>query len=198
MSVGGPHRANGSRVIQGHADVEPGRLPHAVLGAGRDGRDGLRRPRLRAGPEDLLRCGKRPGLINPVINEGGAGEMVERRDWNGQLLWRFSYNSPTHRMHHDVEPMPNGNVLIIAWELKTMAEAAAAGRDTSGFADNSVWPDHIIEVEPVGLDSGTIVWEWHAWDHLVQDHDDTKDNFGVIADNPYYNSLISSVTRIIM
>ena len=24
------------------------------------------------------------------------------------------------------------------------------------------------------------VWEWHAWDHLVQDLDASKDNFGVV------------------
>ena len=27
-----------------------------------------------------------------------------------------------------------------------------------------------------------VVWEWHAWDHLVQDYDATKDNFGVVSD----------------
>lgn len=133
---------------------------------------------------DIIRCGKRPGNINPVIAEGGAGEVVEKRDWSGQLLWRYTYNSPTYRMHHDIAPMPNGNVLILAWELKTMAEAVAAGKDTTGYEDPSIWPDHVVEVEPIGLDSGNIVWEWHAWDHLIQKFDSTKANYGITSDHP--------------
>ena len=144
---------------------------------------------------DLLRCGKRQGVVNPIINEGGAGEVVERRDWNGNLLWRFTYNSPTYRLHHDIQPLPNGNVLMIAWELKTMAEAVAAGKDTAGFQETSVWPDKIIEVEPIGLDSGNIVWEWHAWDHLIQNFDPTKANYGAVEDHPELINLNYGVTE---
>ena len=45
-------------------------------------------------------------------------------------------------------------------------------------------PDHVIEVQPTGAGTGTIVWEWHIWDHLIQDFDTTKANFGVVGDNP--------------
>ena len=107
---------------------------------------------------DVVRCGRRPGILNPAMERGGAGEMVDRRDWNGQLIWRYTYNDALHRMHHDVAMLPNGNVLILAWELKTAAEAAQAGRDTIGSGGATVWPDHIIEVEPLGIDSGNVVW----------------------------------------
>lgn len=133
---------------------------------------------------DVVRCGKQDGTVNPVINAGGAGEMVDRRDWNGQLIWRYTYNSPTYRMHHDVEVLPNGNVLILAWELISMPDMVQAGKDTSNYQFSNIWPDMVIEVEPLGIDSGNIVWEWHAWDHLVQDFDSTKANYGVIADHP--------------
>jgi hypothetical protein len=123
-------------------------------------------------------------LSNPDIHAGGAGEKVELRDWDNNLLWEFTYNDETKRMHHDIAILPNGNVLAIAWELKNDTEAIQAGRDPNLLVENKLWPDHIIEVQVFGDNSGEIVWEWHAWDHLIQDVDPTKDNYGVVADHP--------------
>jgi hypothetical protein len=80
--------------------------------------------------------------------------------------------------------LPNGNVLIIAWEIRTREEAIAAGRNPNRIQGKTLWPDHIIEVESTGSSSGDIVWEWHVWDHLIQDYDSTKDNYGVVEDHP--------------
>lgn len=135
----------------------------------------------------LLRCVDPGPAKGSVLIAGGDGGAVRRWDWDGNLIWDFEYNTPAGRLHHDIEPMPNGNVLMIAWEYKSAEEAIAAGRDPLNIdteGENSVWPLHIIEVEPDGLNGGNIVWEWRLWDHLVQDFDSTKDNFGVIADNP--------------
>ncbi len=117
---------------------------------------------------------------NSQLNGGGATGIVQKYDWNGNLIWQYTYSSSTYRAHHDIEPMPNGNVLIIAWEVKTAAQAVAAGLKQS----ISIWPDHIIEVKPTGATTGTIVWEWHAWDHLIQDFDPSKANYGVVANHP--------------
>ena len=80
--------------------------------------------------------------------------------------------------------LPNGNVLILAWEYKSTAEAIAAGRDPTLLPDNAVWPEHIIEVQQTGPTSGEIVWEWHIWDHIIQDFDPSKANFGAVEDHP--------------
>jgi len=111
----------------------------------------------------------------------GRGGVVEAIDWNGDRVWRFAYHGQEHELHHDIEGLPNGNVLMIAWERKTRAAALAAGRDPERLSDGEVWPDHIIEVDPR---SGDVVWEWHVWDHLVQDRDPTKPGFGDPADHP--------------
>lgn len=125
-------------------------------------------------------------LIRPAvstgspINGGAASGIVQKYSWTGTLLWEYTYSSSTYRSHHDICPMPNGNVLLIAWEVKTAAQAVAAGLNHSA----TIWPDHIVEIQPSGSSGGTIVWKWHAWDHLIQDYDPTKANYGVVADHP--------------
>ncbi len=122
--------------------------------------------------------------INPTFMTGGISGRVEKFDWNSTLLWEFEYSNSKHCLHHDIEPLPNGNILMIAWEYKTLEEAITAGRDPKLLPFNQFWPDHIIEVEPVGSSGGNIVWEWHVWDHLIQDYDPSKDNYGVVEDHP--------------
>lgn len=119
-----------------------------------------------------------------TYNEGGTGGCVEQFDWDGNPIWSFNYDSAAYRLHHDVAVLPNGNILMIAWELKSEAEALAAGRSSSLLSEGELWPDHIIEVAPTGTSGGDIVWEWHAWDHLIQDHDASKANYGNVADHP--------------
>lgn len=120
------------------------------------------------------------GSTNSSINGGGATGIVQRVAWDGTVLWEYTYSTSTYRSHHDICPMPNGNVLLIAWEVKTAAQALQAGLNRNVV----IWPDHIIEVQPVGTSGGNIVWRWHAWDHLIQNYDATKINYGVVADHP--------------
>ena len=130
---------------------------------------------------DLLKCSR---FFNPTMDAiwaGGGGELVELLDWDGNVKWSFRLKDEFDRLHHDIAPMPNGNVLMIAWELKTLEESLQAGRDPAKMSQEKVWPDYILEYNP-SLDS--IVWEWHAWDHLIQDFDATKDNFGVVNEHP--------------
>ena len=138
---------------------------------------------------DLLRTANIAASSPGNFSGGGTGGKLERISWGGELEWSWEYSSETFISHHDIEPMPNGNILMIAWEERTEAEALQAGRNPEIASDspggqNNVWPDHIIEVEPVGNDSANIVWRWHAWDHLIQDYDPSKDNYGVVADHP--------------
>ncbi len=120
---------------------------------------------------------------NPKFRSGGVAGRVEKFDNKSNLLWEFEYSNEDYCSHHDIEPLQNGNVLLIAWEYKTKDEAIAAGRNPNNGGSFLI-PDHIIEVEPTGFSSGDIVWEWHVWDHLIQDYDPTKENYGVVEDHP--------------
>ncbi|MBL8010167.1 MAG: aryl-sulfate sulfotransferase, partial [Flavobacteriales bacterium] len=121
---------------------------------------------------------------NPFFTAGGNGEHVQLKAWDNTVLWDHTISSATECMHHDVELMPNGNMLAIVWELKSTQEAWDAGRDTVGFGFSTLWPEKIVELQPVGLDSVNVVWEWHVWDHLVQDFNPNAANYGVVADHP--------------
>jgi len=152
---------NGAVVNQWHSSYQPGLLAYLLP-------DG-----------SLLRDSSPHGQGgNGSINAAGAGGLLEKFDWNGNKVWQFAYDSSTHLAHHDFEVMPNGNILLIAWELKTEAQATAAGRDPNLPGAGYLYPDSIVEVHPDYVNGGgTIVWEWHVWDHLVQQFDATKTNY---------------------
>ncbi|MEO0078451.1 MAG: aryl-sulfate sulfotransferase [candidate division WOR-3 bacterium] len=116
----------------------------------------------------------------PYLRGGGAGGRVELVDWDGNVTWSYTYSGPTFRQHHDATALPNGNIMMIAWETKTRAEAIAAGRNPQTIYQSFI-VDHIIEVDPR---TDSIVWQWHSWDHLIQDFDPTKANYGVVRDHP--------------
>ena len=64
---------------------------------------------------------------------GGAGGGVEKISKEGELLWDFVYYTDDYLSHHDIEILPNGNILMIAWDFKTREEAITAGRKPNSF-----------------------------------------------------------------
>ncbi|MFD2567695.1 aryl-sulfate sulfotransferase [Pseudotenacibaculum haliotis] len=130
---------------------------------------------------NLIRAGRKD---TSTISFGGVGGIIEMFDWDGNLLWEFDYSTDQHRLHHDIFPMPNGNILVLAATRIGNANAVQAGRDPNFLVDGDLFNERILEIEPVGTNQFNIVWEWNVEDHLIQDFDNTKDNFGVVADNP--------------
>lgn len=129
----------------------------------------------------LLRTGS---LFDDLgFKAGGRGGYIERIGVNNEVMWTYKLADSTECLHHDIYPLPNGNILAIVWEIKSKAEAIAAGRD-SNLIDNTIWSEKIIEIMPIPPSKGNIVWEWSAWDHLVQDKYPSKPNYGVVKNNP--------------
>ena len=118
-------------------------------------------------------------LVRPVAKSGnsftggGITGEVQKVTWDGTVVWDFTYSTSTYCLHHDIHPMPNGNVLMTAYEAKTAAEATNAGCSQSII----IWSEKLIEVKPTGPTTGTIVWEWHLWDHLCQNFSSSKPNY---------------------
>jgi hypothetical protein len=133
---------------------------------------------------DIVVAKGRGPTSNPNFHAPGGGELIERRDWDNNLVWRFVYNDATVRLHHDHAVMPNGNVLAIAWEVIDSLDAVAAGRNPALLTERNLWPDKVIEIQPDGAGGGEVVWEWRAWDHLVQDFDPTAPHFDVVGNRP--------------
>jgi hypothetical protein len=121
--------------------------------------------------------------LSATWGDGFTGR-IEMFDWNGKLIWEYTLVNFTHCLHNDIEPLPNGNILMIVWNRKTNEELIAAGCKPDLIQVGGFRIDHIIEVEPIYPKGGNIVWEWHIWDHLIQDYDPTKANYGVVADHP--------------
>lgn len=131
---------------------------------------------------NLLRAAQIPSkgkFIMPSV-----GGRVELFGWDGKLIWSYVYSTPTATQHHDIYPMPNGNVLILAFTVMDKVEATQLGRKLLTPPFMQLYNEQIIEVKPRNKNEGDIVWEWNIKDHLIQDYDETKDNYGIISENP--------------
>ena len=129
---------------------------------------------------ELLPNGKLLGMFkadNPEIHFGGFGGVVKILNIDGSTDWEFNYASSNYISHHDVEILPNGNVLFLVWERIEAALAKEAGVNT----EVDIFPEALLEVNP---DTNQIVWEWHSFDHIIQEEIQTSPTFGSISDNP--------------
>ena len=153
-------------VWEGDEDLRPGNMAYLL----EDGR---------------LVLTSRPSVFSgDAIWAGGGGANIMIKEWDNTITWEYTMNDENMRLHHDIAPIVKDGkltILAIAWEKKTLEEVIAVGRDTSVLEREEMWPDFILEIDP---ETNDFVWEWHAWDHLIQDFDSTKPNFGVVADNP--------------
>jgi hypothetical protein len=130
---------------------------------------------------NLLRASAGPNPGNIAIP--GVGGRLELFDWEGNVLWQYVYSNLDASQHHDIYPMPNGNILILAASILTDVAAIQLGRNPSNLNSNQLYNEHILEIEPQGTNDVNIIWRWDFKDHLTQDFDNTKDNFAVISEN---------------
>ena len=112
-------------------------------------------------------------LLRSTRRSGNKG--FEILDWQSNVVWSY-IASPSLDIHHDIEMLPNGNVIFLGRELIPAADVISQGGPNS---DRNV--DIMIEID---TSTSQIVWQWSAWDHLIQDVDSLLPNYGVISNNP--------------
>jgi hypothetical protein len=122
---------------------------------------------------------------NPIMENGGFGGRIIFYDWYSNILWDYSICNELYQAHHDISVLPNRNVLVNVWEQKSAEEAYSLGRTIVENPLGEVWSNAILEIQPnYETGDGTIVWEWHLWDHLIQDVNPILPNYGDIHDHP--------------
>ncbi len=129
----------------------------------------------------LLRTGQ---VKNPPFFGGGSGGRIQEFAWDGKLVWDFTFVNDKQLPNHDICRLPNGNVLVNVWEKKSVEEAVAAGRRPETVGPGGVLSAAILEIQPTGEKTGKVVWEWHVWDHLIQEFDDKKANHADVGAHP--------------
>jgi len=130
----------------------------------------------------LLRSKSSNILEGSTFGAGGAGGILELLDWESNVLWSYQIADSLTRQHHEVLAMPNGNIMCIVWERQNLEEIIENGFDTLTNNQTQIFSDAIYEINP---ETDSIVWKWRAWDHLIQDFDSTKANYGRVEDFPH-------------
>ena len=139
----------------------------------------------------------RPGSINAVepdnrfvaaYREGHntifqIGGIIERISKDGEVLWSYEYYGDDFAPHHVVTVMPDGNLLLPVWRYVSEEDSIALGRDPKRVTSGGLWIDSLVELRPTGS-GAEVVWEWRAADHLIQDFDSTKADYGNLAEHP--------------
>lgn len=128
----------------------------------------------------ILPNGKLLGMFksqNPIFSFGGFGGIIKIINTDGTTHWQFELASNDFIAHHDLELLPNGNIVFLVWERISLSDALQKGINAS----SDVFTEKIVEINP---SNNQIVWEWRSIDHIIQDQFPGISTFGDISQNP--------------
>ncbi|MCX5684547.1 MAG: DUF1566 domain-containing protein, partial [Planctomycetota bacterium] len=128
-------------------------------------------------------------VLDAATNDPSGYSGFKEVDWNGNTVWSYLETRSGYYPHHDFTRIFNPKLnayttLYIANKDLTYDQLVAAGADPAKTPSTGAQMDSIVEVDS----SGTVVWEWNFFDHVVQDYDPAKLNYvgagQTIADHP--------------
>ena len=157
--------------FEGYTLFSPGRTGYAYLVDNR-GRLAHRRPS--------------GGILARLLDNGNIlTPRNQEIDPEGNVVWDYRF-----AQHHEILKIPNGNVLLLSSQNVSLDEAVALGAnpDSLPCSDSpfmaTMRGTAIVEARPTGPTSAEVVWRWSIFDHLIQDFDREKPNYGVVSDHP--------------
>jgi hypothetical protein len=93
-----------------------------------------------------------------------AGGIMLEADWDGNIVWE--HRDPAH--HHDARRTDAGGAMYLAIEpVPPEIAARVKGGLPNSEHQGRMWADKVVEVDR----DGNLVWEWHAYEHLVPEVD---------------------------
>jgi hypothetical protein len=117
-------------------------------------------------------------VLDAATDDPSGFSGFKEVSWDGTTAWSYLETRTTYHPHHDFTRIWNPKLgayttLYIANKDLTYAQLVAAGADPARTPASGAQMDAIVEVDA----SGTIVWEWCFFDHVVQDYDASKPNY---------------------
>ena len=109
-------------------------------------------------------------MIDPAINNDAKGHIVCQKeaevyscetllvvDWDSNIVWEWGAEAPGGKacQNHDLAPLPDGNILMVAFKDSDLPEMA----DIPVTSDQAIY-----EVNR----AGEIVWEWISSRHVEE------------------------------
>jgi hypothetical protein len=124
-------------------------------------------------------------LLDAMGGDPSNSKTWKELDWNGNIVWTYTESRTGYYPHHDFDKIYNKKLgaytfIYIANKDLTSAQCLAAGCNTSSNYTGAQM-DVIVEVDQ----SGTVIWQWSFFDHVVQDlYPAITSTYGVIANTP--------------
>ena len=104
---------------------------------------------------------------------------IYERDWDNNIVRTTYHDASNLVLEYEIIYLPNGNYLCLGRRIEPLLFFEERGYNLS--LSDYEWDDTVVEIVP---ETGEIVWEWRISDHIIQERDTTKMNYGVVADNP--------------
>jgi len=114
---------------------------------------------------------------------GGNGGRLEEFDWMGNLVWFMNLSTDNYSQHHDIELLPDGNILVLMWEFVSRNDAISVGIIDDRVPEGT-WQESIWELAPLRDSGAIVVWKWNSLDHVIQNYNSMRANYGTIEDHP--------------